>query len=169
MDELLDALKTALEMEKEGYDLYIKASDKTSNKLGKATLIAIAKKELDHIKAIEEFANRNFDRAIGSINPKEKKEYVQTIMAGLKSRLDEKVKKDSDLDNAYKVALELEKKSFNFYKDLKSRSSDAKAKDFFQFLMGEENTHYQLLQETLEYLDHPANWYREQERWIVEG
>ncbi len=169
MDELAEALNTAISMEKQGYDIYVKAAQKTANKLGKATLEAIAKKELDHIRAIEEFASRNLDKAIEVVNPGKKKDYVMPIMAELKDSLEKNVKKDSDLENAYKVALELEKRSFNFYKDLKGRSSDQKSKEFFQFLMTEENIHYELLQETLEYLNKPGNWYREQERWIVEG
>jgi rubrerythrin len=169
MQELIDALRTAITMEKNGYDIYKKAASKTSNKLGKTTLEAIAKKELDHIRAIEEFANHNFDKAILTIKPKEKKDYVLPIMKEIESELNAKVSKDSDLEASYKVAMDLEKKAFNFYKDLKAKAEDPKAKDFFNFLMGEENIHYELLQETLEYLNAPGNWYREQERWVIEG
>jgi len=169
MDDLQKALNTALSMEKTGYDLYMKAAGKTSNKLGKSTLEAIAAKELDHIKAIEAFAEKNLKVAIAAINPKSKKEYVRPIMEKLSKYLDENITKDSDLEKAYKAAMGLEKGTFNFYKDLAARSADAQAKIFFEFLMGEENTHYELLSESLEYLNHPGNWYREQERWIVEG
>jgi rubrerythrin len=169
MDDLQKALNTALIMEKTGYDLYMKAAGRTQNKLGKSTLEAIAAKELDHIKAIEEFAQKNLNRAIESINPKSKKEYIKPIMDKLANFLDENITKDSDLEKAYKAAMGLEKGAYSFYKDLAGRSKDAQAKQFFEFLMGEENTHYELLNETLEYLNHPANWYREQEKWIVEG
>jgi rubrerythrin len=167
--DMHEALVTALSMEKNGYDVYMKAAQKTKNSLGKTTLEAIAKKELDHIKAIEEFSAKNMDKAISDINPKEKKEYVMPIMEKMKKALDEKTSNDADLNNAYKVAMGLEMESFNLYKKLKGGSGDAKAKQFFDFLMKEENTHYEILQDTLEYLDRPGDWYREQERWIVEG
>lgn len=169
MDDLQKALDTALSMEKTGYDLYMRAAAKTLNKLGKSTLEAIAVKELDHITAIEKFVEKNLNRAIESINPRSKKEYIRPIMDKLAKFLDENITKDSDLEKAYKAAMGLEKGTYNFYKDLASKSADAQAKIFFEFLMGEENTHYELLSETLEYLNHPANWYREQEKWIVEG
>ncbi len=169
MEQLSQALKTALEMEKKGYDLYTKAAKKTSNLLGRSTLEAIAKKELDHMKAIEEFACKNIKGAISAINPLSKKDYVKPIMAKLAKTLDKEITSDADLEKAYKAALELETNSYNFYKGLRDGSSDAKVKQFFEFLMGEENTHYELLEETLEYLNKPGNWYREQERWIVEG
>jgi rubrerythrin len=169
MENLQEALNTALDMEKTGYDIYMKAAQKTSNKLGKNTLEAIAAKELDHIKAIEEFAEKNTGRAIEAINPKSKSDYIRPIMDKLAKSLDENVTKDSDLEKAYKVALELEKRSYDFYKKLNEESKDPQAKKFFEFLMGEENTHYELLSETLEYLNNPKDWYRVSERWIVEG
>ena len=163
------ALETAVKMEKTGYDLYMKAAQKTSNKLGSATLEAIAVKEFDHIKAIEEFAQKNLDKAVESINPKDKKDYVRAIMDKLAKYLDENITKDSDLEKAYKAAIGLEKSSYSFYKDLLNRSTDPRSKKFFEFLMGEENNHYELLSETLEYLNAPKDWYREKERWVVEG
>lgn len=169
MDDMTQALNTALSMEKTGYDLYMKAAGKTQNKLGRSTLEAIATKELDHIKAIEEFAGKSYKNAIVSINPKSKEGYVKPIMEKLSKYLDENITKDSDLEKAYKAAMGLEKGSYNLYKDLAGRSKDPQSKSFFEFLMGEENTHYELLSETLEYLNKPGNWYREQERWIVEG
>ena len=169
MNSLDDALNMALDMEKKGYDLYKKASQKTLNKLGKTTLEAIARKELDHINAIEEFAKHSLNKAIEMINPLEKIDYVKPIMDKLEKELNENEAKDMDLEESYKAALKLEKDSYDLYKGLSEKMKEDQAKKFFQFLMGEENTHYELLNETLEYLDHPANWYREQEKWIVEG
>jgi rubrerythrin len=169
MEKIQEALGIAIEMEKNGYDLYIKSAQKTSNKLGKTTLEAIAAKELDHIKAIEQFAENNFGKAIESVNPKSKTDYVRSVMDKLGKSLNENITKDSDLEKAYKVAMELEKYSYDFYKKLDNGSTNPQAKKFFEFLMGEENTHYELLSETLEYLNNPKDWYREQEKWIVEG
>jgi len=169
MDDLQRALETAIKMEKTGYDLYMKAAGKTLNKLGRATLEAIAVKELDHIKAIEEFSEKNIKKAIESINPKDKKDYVRVVMDKFAKYLDENITKDSDLEKAYKAAMGLEKSSYSFYKDLLNRSTDPRSKKFFEFLMGEENNHYELLSETLEYLNAPKDWYMEKERWVVEG
>jgi rubrerythrin len=169
MDDMQKALETAIKMEKTGYDLYMKAAQKTSNKLGRSTLEAIAVKELDHIKAIEEFSEKNIGKAIESINPKDKKDYVRVVMDKFAKYLDENITKDSDLEKAYKAAMGLEKSSYNIYKDLFSKSGDPRSKKFFEFLMGEENSHYELLSETLEYLNNPKDWYREKERWVVEG
>jgi rubrerythrin len=167
--DLKNALETAIKMEKTGYDLYMKAAQKTSNKLGRSTLEAIAAKELDHIKAIEEFVQKNIGKAIESINPKDKKDYIRAVMNKFAKYLDESITKDSDLEKAYKAAMGLEKSTYSFYQDLANKSADPQSKKFFEFLMGEENAHYELLSDTLEYLNAPKDWYREKERWVVEG
>lgn len=175
MEDLLKAAQTALDMEKKGYDTYMAAAKRTVNKLGRSTLEAIASKELDHIKAIETFyakmsgKSQRIDEAVDAINPKDKKDYIRPIMDKLRVELNDKVKPDSDLEKAYDVAMGLEKHSYNLYKKLAGETNDKQVKEFFRTLMGEENTHYQLLQETLEYLNHPGDWFKIQERWIVEG
>lgn len=175
MTNISDALKMAVDMEKNGYDIYMKAAKKTSNELGKATLQAIAAKELDHIKAIGEFSKKIgakdpvLDIAISLINVKNKKDYILPIFERLRNELDAKVNPDSDLGKAYEVAMQLEKESYDLYKKLAGEAVDPQVKKFFEFLMGEENTHYELLEETLQYLNHPGDWFAEQERWIVEG
>ncbi|MFA4905225.1 MAG: ferritin family protein [Candidatus Margulisiibacteriota bacterium] len=170
MENISTAIRLALQMEHKGYDLYIKAAQTTLNRLGRATLEAIAKKELDHIKAIEEFSKgMDLKQAAADIKPQDQSLYLREIMDKLAGNLEKQVKPDSDLERVYKVALDLEKASFELYKKLNAESSDPQAKKFFEFLMGEENTHYEILSDTLEYLNDPGEWYRLQERWIVEG
>jgi len=173
--EMAKALSGAIEMEKNGYDVYMSAAKKTRNKLGRATLEAIAAKELNHIAAIEEYIDKisegssDLKKALKEIDPKEKSDYVKPILDKLRGELEEKVKPDSDLEKAYKVAMGLEKASFDLYQKLFKESDNPEAKQFFQFLMNEENTHWELLRETLQYLNRPAQWFEEKERWIVEG
>jgi len=167
MKNISEALNTALDLEKEGYDVYMSAAKKTGNKFGRATLEAIAKKELDHIKAIENYS-KNIDAAISMINPRDKKYYIRPIMEAIKSNLDSVPSKDLELEKAYKIAMGLEQRSYDLYKRLASEAENAQVKKFFEFLMGEENIHFELLQETLEYLDKTGDWFREQERWNVD-
>lgn len=175
MRSVLEAMKIALEMEKKGYRLYTEAAAKTNNRLGKATLEAIAAKEVDHIKTIENYCQQSaetlgeFKKNVREIKLRDKIDYIRSILEKIGAQLEEKIRADADLVETYKVALELERESYNFYQSLREETDDSEVKEFLGFLMKEENNHYELLQETLQYLDHPGDWFREQERWIVEG
>jgi rubrerythrin len=175
MSNTTEALKIALEMERKGHAIYMAAAAQTENKLGRATLAAIAAKELDHIKAIQAFCLLPEEKAgqigeqIEDIRYRDKKEYILSIMDNIRQKLEERISANHDLVEAYGVAMDLEKQSYDFYEKLFESAVNPSVKDFFKFLMGEENNHYVILQETLEYLDHPGDWFREQERWLVEG
>jgi len=174
MKSTLEAMKIALDMEKKGYQTYMEAARKTLNKLGRSTLEAIAAQELEHIKAIEGYCQRpaadpEAARMIGLIRHSEKKDYVKAILEKIGRQLGEKTAGDGDLAEAYKTAMDLERESYAFYKNLSQEAVVPTVKAFFQFMMDQENTHFELFQETLEYLDRPGDWFREQERWIVEG
>jgi len=175
MINVFDATGIALELERKGYDLYISAAEKTSNKLGKETFKVIAAKEIDHMNAIEAFVRATREKftdlseAINSINVKDKKAYLKDIVSKLGKKLETEVPQDSDLEKAYQVAMGFEKDSYNLYKKLAGEVKEPQAKQFFEFLMGEENNHYELLQDTLQYLNKPDEWFKQQERWIVEG
>jgi rubrerythrin len=172
---VLEAMKIALDVEKKGYRLYMEAAAKTKNKLGRATLEAIAAKEIDHIKNIENYCQQSEEalektrKNVREIKHRDKIDYVRSILEKIGAQLEEKIKADADLVETYRVAMELERESYNFYQKLKEEADEAGVKEFLEFLMKEENNHYEILQETLEYLDHPGDWFREQERWIVEG
>lgn len=174
MKSTLEAMKIALDMEQKGYKAYMDAAHKTLNKLGRSTLEAIAAQELEHIKAIEGYCQRptadpEAARLIGQIKHHEKKDYIRGIVEKIGNQLKEKAAAEADLSEAYKTAMELERESYGFYKNLAQEAAVPTVKAFFRFMMEQENTHFELFQETLEYLDHPGDWFREQERWIVEG
>ncbi|MBN3033682.1 MAG: ferritin family protein [Candidatus Saganbacteria bacterium] len=173
MTAMLEAMKIALDMEKKGYQVYLDAARKITNELGRATLEAIAAKELEHIQAIESYCRRPDDPAasklLGAIKHSEKRDYIRQITERVGRELEKKSEADLGLTDAYRAALELERESYLFYQKLAQAADRPELKAFFEFLMGQENIHYELFQETLEYLDRPGDWFREQERWIVEG
>ncbi len=168
MKNLSVAISLALSMEKQGYDHYVATARKTKNPLAKVTLEAIAAKEVDHMKAIEKFAT-DVHAAIELIRPKTKLDYLKPIMEGLGNSLNANFQGDPDLTQAYRVALGFERDSYNLYDKLSKEAESADVKSFFEFLREEENTHYELLQESLQYLEHPADWFKDEERWNVEG
>ena len=75
---------------------------------------------------------------------------------------------DDDIE-AHKTALELEKKSYEFYEKQYEQTDDPELKKFFKFLMEQENAHYQLIQNAYHYIQNPEHFFAEEEKWIVEG
>ncbi len=171
--DLAQAAKTAISMEEEGYAAYTAAASKTSNALGKSTLLAIAEKELMHKAEIEKFYNKVTGKALtGSLvkpdmaaSEKIRKDILKNIKEDLKTIAE----LEGDLAKTYQISMEMESKGYDFYKSVAIETDNVEAKNLFNFLAKEENLHFELLQDTFLYLTAPAEWFEKEEKWLVEG
>jgi rubrerythrin len=101
--------------------------------------------------------------------PPRKEELLRPILLKLKESLDKKFQTEKDVNEAYKIAEGLERDSFNLYERISKESTDETAKKLYSALALEEREHYAILEETLNYLNNPGDWFKKEERWIVEG
>ncbi|NQT29530.1 MAG: ferritin family protein [Candidatus Saganbacteria bacterium] len=176
MNDLIADTKAAIELEKKGYDFYTQTAAKTTNPLAISTLTGLAERELEHLEKIKEFYENltgvqklPSDWLKGVEVPPSKKELLKGITQKLKESLEMKFESERDINEAYKIAEGLERDSYNLYDKISKNSSDEIAKKFFAALAQEEKEHYDILEDTLQYLNRPGDWFREQERWILEG
>lgn len=176
MINLLADTKLAIELEEKGYAFYKNTAAKTSNPLAASTLGSLAEREKVHIDKIKEF----YSGLTGEeelrpewLNTVEiapsKKALLKPILEKLKASLDKKFETETDIDQAYKIAEGLERDSYNLYIKIAKSTDDVIAKKFYSALAQEEDDHYAILDDTLLYLKHPGDWFKKEERWIVEG
>lgn len=176
MKELLADTKLAIELEKKGYDFYMQTSAKTDNPLARSTLTSLADRETEHLAKITEFYKNltgeqklKNDWLKGVEVPPRKEELLRPILRKLKDNLNKKFETQADINEAYKVAEGLERDSYNLYTKISQEHEDETIKKFYAALAAEEQEHFEILDETLEYLNNPGDWFKKEERWIVEG
>lgn len=176
MNDLLADTKLALELENKGYDFYTQTATNTKNPLAASTLFSLAEREKEHIKKITEFYESLTGKKALSPDwlkavafPPSKAELLRPILQKLKSSLNRKFETQEDINQAYQIAEGLERDSFNLYERISRESADEITKKFYAALAQEEREHYAILDETLQYLNTPGDWFKLQERWIVEG
>ncbi len=166
--ELKEALETALDFEKKGHKIYEEVSNKTDNRIVSKTFRYLANQELVHIAEINEFIqiikNGEDIELKGDKLEDTKKFFSMTV-----NEFKEKTELSSDDIKAHQTALGLEKNAYNFYKEQLAKTKDPKAKRFFEWVMNQENAHYQLIQNAYGYIKNPEQFFAEEEKWIVEG
>ncbi len=172
-EDLAKAAAAAIEMEEEGYSIYIKAAERASNPLGASTLRAIAEKELLHKKTIEDFyaGLTGGKRYTASFAEGElwSSKLRSEILRNIKDSLDKLSGNDQDLIRVYEISMDMEKQGHNFYRNISANTDNEDAKKLFDFLAREENEHYEILQDTHLYLSSPSEWFKKEEKWLVEG
>lgn len=162
--EIKKALKTALDFEQKGHKIYEDTANKTENQIVEKTFRYLANQELIHIEVIKEYIKEEKIELKGDKLKDTKKFFSMTVA---------KFKKMAELSGddlkAHETALELEQKSYNFYKEQGEKTDDKDLKKFFSFLMEQENAHYMLVQKAYNYMKNPDAFYAEEEKWVVEG
>ena len=162
--DLKKALQTALDFEQKGCDIYKETAEKTSNPIVKKTFSYLAEQEVNHIEEIKEYIEQNKIELKGD-KLEDTKKFFSMTMKDFKEKTE---LSDDDL-KAHETALELEQKSYDFYKEQHDKTKDEEAKKFFKFLMEQENAHYELIQKAYDYIKDPVGFYSEEEAWTVDG
>jgi len=172
-EKYMEALKISIEMERKGNKFYKSVAAKTKNELGKKVFSAMAKDEMEHIEAIKEFSKKLLKEKelpdIENLITRKHRKGDESIFKMPVKELKEKAGIDADDLKAYSIAMKMEKEGYEYYRECLQGATDEKVKKLFQFLIEEESMHYQLLQNTFQYLSHPQDWFAEQERPIFEG
>ncbi len=170
-DTTLSALQTALKMEIDGKAYYLKVSQASKNKLGKELFVKLAAEEDEHravfqniydtIKAKKGWPDVKYQGDGG--------QRLRTIFAEALENIDKNIKSlTSELD-AIKVGMDLENKTYDFYKRRSTIATYDMEKELYESIATQESEHHRVLQDYYEFLQDPAQWYVKAEHTSVDG
>jgi len=170
-DKTAAALRMAIQMEKDGKEYYLKASQESGNDLGRKLLESLAEEEDLHQ---QQFTKIYIAISDNKAWPKVK--FKPDGGKGLKTVFTQAIDKvgseaqpmDTELE-ALQTAMSMENKTYDFYT---ARGRDAAydaEKKFYQALAAQEKGHHQVLLDYYEYLKDPAAYFVEKEHPSLEG
>lgn len=169
-EDVSNALRVALKMEADGIEMYEKAAQKCSNTLGKKMFLGLAEDEKSHIRMIEEIAkSQGLSAALEEARSGTPRERIKTIFSQARDEIVEEVASTADDIMALKTALGMEKESHEFYRKAAGETSCVDESALFERLAKEENEHFGVLQNTLEYLENAGNWFLWEEKGLLDG
>jgi len=165
-----EALRLALEMEQDGLEMYDKAAGRVSHPAGKRMFQGLAEDERAHVRMIEEIARgMGLSAALKEARRGTPKERMKTIFTEAKDSVSQRLAPSTDEFQALRIALDFERKGYEFYAQAAKDSSDPDHKALFEKLAGEENEHFRILESTRQYLDRTGEWFLWDEWGLVEG
>jgi rubrerythrin len=169
MSEILKDIKSsALQMELDGIKFYNDLAEKTFHPLGKAMFKSFVEDEKLHVKRLKTILSdkRTSQTDVNNItNPKER---LTTIFQKMGDELKKKVNPSTNDIDAIELAIEIEENGVMFYEKSAKEAMDAKEKEVYRFLAGEEKTHLDILKNALEYIQNTELWEAEKEPRIYE-
>ncbi len=160
-----DAIETAIKMETDAIAFYEDAAARTSHPFGKEMFRGFVRDEKRHLHMLRDIfkgVNAEFE----FIRPKES---IKTVFSEHREDMMQRVRAQEDEKGALKIAMQMEKEGFDFYKASAAKAGATREGELFERLTVEENDHFAILNETYEFLDNTGHWYMYEERGIVEG
>ena len=149
----MDIFEYALKMEKDGEKLYRQAARNSTNRAIKAILTMLADEEVRHYEAIEKIRSPEPEQlADTSILADAKNVFSELKESG------EKITTGANHISLYKKALDIEAQSKDFYTEKAAEVSEKNFKKLFLQLAQEEQKHYVLVENIIDFLSRPDTW-----------
>jgi rubrerythrin len=170
-ERILQAINMAIEMELDGKECYLAASKGSTNEAGRKLLQSLAEEEDNHRQSFEGIYNSiSKGRDWPPIDlGTDKARYIRNTLVKTCQSLGMSVGGTSSELDAVKVAIDKEKKSYDFYENQASEAIYDTEKSFYEALAREEREHELALLDYYEYLTDPAGWFVKVEHPSLDG
>lgn len=152
--EDVEAIKVAMEAEKNAYQNYSRAAKQTKNPKGRDMLQQLSEFEMNHYQKLKDLLK----------SLQEKGEWILYEGTTLKrKKIPLKAQKPkgqeqlSDMD-ALKIAIREEKKAQTYYRSMADLTKDPRGRDMYKRLAGEEDLHEKLLNDQYYSLHNTGSW-----------
>jgi rubrerythrin len=168
-DKTLKALQIAIQMEIEGKEHYLKASQESSNEAGKKLLRSLAGEEDVHRQKFEQIYQAiQVQKAwpVTDFQPDGGKR-LRTILA--KAAGETGIKALATELDAVQTAMAMENKTYDYYQSQGENATYDAERDFYHTVAAEEREHYLILLDYYEYLKDPAGWFVTKEHPSLDG
>jgi len=157
-ENVKDAIKMAIQMERDGYDFYRKAAAQTSSKTGQELFESLAGDELVHLDTFQKI----FEEKVGKdewktlVNSSRKYETPPVFPKDLKvSGADP----DTNELDALHMAMDAEQQAIEHYTGIRDGVEDPDVKKIIGEIIHQEKNHYNLLNEEFTHLGNTGYWY----------
>ncbi|MHC4087253.1 MAG: ferritin family protein [Planctomycetota bacterium] len=148
----MNIFEYAMQMEKDGEEYYRQLARQTDNKGLQTILTMLADEEVKHFRTIERMQTTEPHMTETTILTDAKNIFVQIKESGESFDFDIK---QTDL---YRKAQDIEKESQDFYTEKANEVTEEYQRELFLKLADEEEKHYFLLDNIIEFVSKPEHW-----------
>ena len=166
----MNALKYAVSKEKAAEEFYTEKAQ-TLKVPGTGEIFKdLAKDERKHFEIVSDLLRQAESGAVTAditlplpANPKER---VEKVFSRFRDVHLPPLSEKTTAREALTYALEIEKQSFDHYSLAAEDADNSETAAVYRFLAGEENKHYNMIDNTIDFIDDPGRWLYEEENLI---
>ncbi|MBI5116167.1 ferritin family protein [Candidatus Poribacteria bacterium] len=172
-EKMEDIVKFAIQLEEDGLRMYREFAEKSKDPFGKKTFEGLVEDEQRHAELLRRIYAKCGIEEVERIVAQSRREPVRQRFKTIFELAGEEARRRASADpsdiEAMRIALDFEKRGYNLYNEAQQKAKGQLEKTAFKHLTMMEGQHFELLQETFEYLNDTANWFMKNEGWMFEG
>ncbi len=159
IENVKDAIKTAIQMEKDGYSFYQKASAQTSSDMGRTVFKSLAADELLHLEVFEKLFNEKVgkDEWYDLVNTSKK--YVDIPIFPKDLEKVEGANPDTSEIDALRIAMDSEQRAIEYYTEIRENISDDEVNKIIDEIINQEKNHYNILEGEFHHINSTGYWF----------
>ena len=158
-DNVKDAIKTAIQMEKDGYAFYKKASSQTSSEMGKEIFESLANDEQLHLEVFQKLFEDKIEKSEWNDLVNSSKKYTEIDVFPKDLKQIEGANPDANELDAIHIAMDSEKNAIDYYGKIKEKINEEEIKKIINEIIEQEKNHYSILQEEFDHLSKTGYWF----------
>jgi len=159
IENVKDAIKTAIQMEKDGYEFYKKAAIQTNSDMGQAFFKSLAADELLHLEIFQKL----FDDKIGKdqyyelVNSSAKYADIPIFPKELK-QIEGPNPNANEID-ALRIAMDSEKEAIEWYTKIRNETTNQELIEILDEIINQEKNHYSILEGEFHHVNSTGYWF----------
>ncbi len=162
----LSVLREAIRNELDGQTMYIQAAERTKDELAKSMFRSFVKEEEQHVHILQvQYAKVNeFGEWVDVDMARKEPRDPKLVLFPLEERVIKQIIPEgaSDLE-ALQIAMDFEQQAVRMYEQAASDADNPTSQAFYHELAKWEGTHYEILDNSYDYLANKGEWYFLQE------
>jgi len=159
IENVKDAILTAIQMEKDGYAFYTKAAAQTRSDMGRTIFESLAADEQRHLDVFQKM----FEEKIGQsewndlINSSKKYANIPIFPTDIKEAPG--MDPDSTEIDALRMAMDSEKEAIEYYNNIKEKLDNQELINVINEIIEQEKNHYSLLEKEFNHINTTGYWF----------
>jgi len=163
----LSVLREAVRNELDGQAMYIQAAEGTKDELGKTMFRSFAQEEEEHLHILQvQYAEVNESGEWVDVDAarKEPPDPKLVLFPQEEGKVREMIPEGASDLEALRIAIDFERRAVRMYEQAASQTDNPTAQTFYRDLADWEGTHYEVLDNSYDYLANRGEWFfQEQE------
>lgn len=159
IENVKDAILTAIQMEKDGYSFYMKAAAQTNSDMGRSIFESLASDEQQHLDVFQKMFEDKVSQSEWNDLVDSSKKYAKIPIFPTDLKDAPGMDTDSTELDALRMAMDSEKEAIEYYDKIKERLDDKDIQNVIDEIIEQEKNHYSLLEKEFNHINSTGYWF----------